>query len=72
MAEVKPVLEKKNIIILAISALMVILGLILMTGGGSKDPNVFSEAIFSPRRLIIAPLFIIGGFGLGIYGVMKK
>ena len=72
MAEVGPVLGKKNIIILTISALLVILGLVLMAGGGSKDPNVFSEAIFSARRLIIAPLFIIGGFALGIYGIMKK
>ncbi len=72
MAELRPVLEKKNVIILAISALLVIIGFILMTGGGSKDPNVFSTAIFSARRLIIAPLFVISGFGLALYGIMKK
>lgn len=72
MAELKPVIEKKNLIILIISAILVILGFILMAGGGSKDPNTFSEAIFSVRRLIIAPLFIVGGFGLAIYGIMKK
>ena len=72
MAELKPVIEKKNLIILIISAILVILGFVLMAGGGSKDPNVFSEAIFSARRLIIAPLFVVGGFGLAIYGIMKK
>ncbi len=72
MAELKPVLEKKNIVILAISALLVILGFLLMAGGKSNDPNVFSDAIFSTRRLIIAPLFVIGGFGLAIYGILKK
>lgn len=72
MAELRPVIEKKNLIILIISAILVILGFMLMAGGGSKDPNVFSEAIFSTRRLIIAPLFVVGGFGLAIYGIMKK
>ena len=72
MAEIKPVIEKKNLIILIISAILVILGFILMAGGGSEDPNVFSEAIFSARRLIIAPLLVVGGFSLAIYGIMKK
>ena len=72
MAEIKPVLEKKNIIILLISALLVVFGFILMSGGGSKDPKIFSEAIFNARRLIIAPTLVVGGFALAIYGIMKK
>ena len=65
-----PALGKKNFYILSISVILVILGFILMSGGGSDDPNVFSWAIFSARRIIIAPLFVIGGFVLGIYGIM--
>ncbi len=72
MAELRPVIGKKNLIILVISFLLVIIGFALMAGGKSDDPNVFSEAIFSARRLIVAPIFVIGGFSLAIYGIMKK
>ncbi len=68
--KVGPALGKKNIYILAISVVLVILGFILMGGGGSKDPNVFSWAIFSARRIIIAPFFVILGFIVGIYGIL--
>ncbi len=70
--EFKPIIEKKNLTLLVISAILVIIGFILMAGGKSPDPNVFSYAIFSPRRLIIAPTFVIGGFVLAIFGIMKK
>ncbi len=70
--EFKPIIEKKNLTILIISALLVIIGFILMSGGKSPDPNVFSYDIFSPRRLIIAPALVIGGFVLAIFGIMKK
>ena len=72
MIQFKPILEKKNFIILAISAILVIIGFALMIGGGSKDPNVFSYSIFSVRRIIIAPIIVLSGFGLGIYGILKK
>ncbi len=69
---VGPALSKQNYIIIGISVLLVIVGFILMSGGGSDDPNVFSWALFSPRRLVIAPILIVGGFALAIYGIMKK
>ncbi len=63
---------KENFIILGIGALLVILGFVLMAGGGSEDPNEFNPAIFSTQRIIIAPILIIGGFVLNIYGIMRK
>lgn len=51
---------------------VVILGFILMSGGGSDDPEVFSEAIFSFRRITLAPLLVLAGYGLVMYAIMKK
>jgi len=71
--EIRPALSKKNIIVLTISAAIVLLGFMLMIGGKtSDDPNVFNEAIFSARRIIVAPILVIGGFALGIYGILRK
>jgi hypothetical protein len=50
-----------------------LIGFTLMIGGGSDDPNVFNEAeIFSFTRITLAPLLVIGGYGVVIYGIMKK
>jgi membrane-bound ClpP family serine protease len=51
---------------------MIILGFFLMSGGGTKDPNVFSEEVFSPLRITIAPLLVLAGFALEIYAIVKK
>ena len=72
MSEFKPILKRTNINILLISVFLVIIGFFLMSGGGSDDPNIFSEEIFSPKRIVIAPILVIGGFALAILGIMKK
>jgi len=48
------------------------LGFILMSGGGSDDPNVFNEDIFNFRRIRLAPILIIIGFGIQIYAILSK
>lgn len=63
---------KSNYMFLVIGFVIVIIGYFLMAGGGSDDPNVFSEAIFSTRRLTIAPIVILAGFGVILYSIMKK
>ena len=51
---------------------IVVLGFILMAGGRSDDPQVFNEAMFSVRRIVIAPLVVLGGFLFEIYAIMRK
>ena len=63
---------KTNYIFLGVGFLLVVLGLILMSGGGSDDPTVFSDAIFDMRRLTIAPIVILSGYGVVLYAIMKK
>lgn len=48
------------------------LGFILMSGGGSDDTNVFNEAIFSFRRITLAPLIIVSSYIALIWLILKK
>ena len=57
-------------VLIGIAFLLV--GFLLMIGGGSDDPDVFNEAIFSFRRLTLAPILVLIGFCLEIYAIMKK
>ncbi len=61
-----------NYKILLIGIGVIALGFILMSGGGSKDPNVFNEDIFSFRRIRLAPTTVLIGFGITIYSIFKK
>ncbi len=56
------------IIGLAVTAI----GFLLMIGGKSDDPAVFSDAIFNFRRLTLAPILVIGGYAIQVYAIMKK
>lgn len=66
------VFGKKNYILLAISVGIIILGLLLMSGGGSADNPEFTAEIFSTRRIIVAPIVTLVGFLLIIYAIMAK
>jgi len=63
---------KENYILLLIGVVFIALGFILMTGGGSKDPNVFNEEMFDFRRITLSPILILIGFGIEIVAIMKK
>ncbi|HNV80813.1 MAG: DUF3098 domain-containing protein [Tenuifilaceae bacterium] len=65
-------LGKENYKLLIIGLAIIILGFILMIGGGSDDPNVFNEEIFSFRRITLAPIIVLFGFLFEIYAIMKK
>ncbi|KJF43179.1 DUF3098 domain-containing protein [Draconibacterium sediminis] len=65
-------LGKENYKLMAIGFAVIVIGFILMAGGGSDDPNVFSEEIFSFRRITLAPILLLLGFGFEIYAIMKK
>lgn len=61
-----------NYKILLIGIAVIALGFILMSGGGSTDPNVFNEDIFNFRRIRLAPTTVLIGFGITIYSIFKK
>ncbi len=63
--------DKVNFILIAVGMLIVILGFILMSGGGS-DENVFDNDIFSVRRVKVAPVVCFLGFISIIYAIIRK
>ena len=65
-------LAMKNYILLACGAVVIILGMVLMCGGGSESPEEFNYAMFSWRRITLAPILIVGGFAFEIYALLKK
>lgn len=64
-------LPSKNVKLIALGLLIMIVGFVLMIGGGSSDPNVFNPAMFSFRRLTLAPIVIIAGIVVILWGIMK-
>jgi uncharacterized BrkB/YihY/UPF0761 family membrane protein len=42
-----------------------------MSGGGSDDPNVYSDAIFNFRRIRLAPTTVLIGF-ITVYAILKN
>ena len=60
----------KNLRMMIAGLLVMIAGFILMTGGGSKDPQVFKYAMFDFRRLVAAPLVIIAGIVVEVVSIM--
>ncbi|MBQ3197339.1 MAG: DUF3098 domain-containing protein [Alistipes sp.] len=62
----------KNYILLIVGFVVIVIGMALMTGGGSDNPEEFNYAMFSWRRITLAPLLIVGGFVFEIYALLKK
>lgn len=60
-----------NYILLAIGMVVIILGLILMSGSGSSE-TTFDADIFSARRIKVAPVICFAGFIFMMYGIMHK
>jgi len=65
-------LGRENYRLLAIGFGIIVIGFLLMLGGKSDDPEVFSEKIFSFRRITLAPVVILAGFVFEIWAIMKK
>lgn len=64
---------KENYRILIVGVIIVVIGYMLMVGGGSDDPNQFhADEIFSFRRITLSPIVILTGFGVVLFGIMKK
>jgi len=64
------IFQKKNYMFMFIGIAFIALGFILMSGGGSDDPNVFSEDIYSFRRIRLAPTLVLIGLGIEVYAIL--
>ncbi|GJH40439.1 hypothetical protein RCZ04_09890 [Capnocytophaga sp. HP1101] len=64
------IFEKKNYLIMAIGLIVIALGFITMSGGGSDNPAVFDPSIFNFRRIHLAPALVLLGFAIEIYAIL--
>lgn len=65
-------LGRQNYKLMLIGIGIVALGFILMIGGGSEDPMEFNEDIFSPRRITVAPIVALIGYGFIFWSILKR
>ena len=63
---------KRNFKFLLFSLALIATGFVIMSGGGSKDPNEFNHEIFSFSRIRLAPTIVLLGFGLAIYAILTS
>lgn len=62
-------ITRRRIIIGA--SLLIVTGYLLMSGSGSTE-QTFNPDIFSPRRIVVAPMFCLAGYLLMIVGILKQ
>jgi hypothetical protein len=64
---------KKNFIAMGIGIALIFIGYILMSGGSMPSPDVWDESlIYSFRRTVIAPIFILAGFAVQVYVIFAR
>lgn len=67
------IFNRNNYILLGAAGLAMALGIILMSGGSMPDPNTWDEnIIYGSRRMVVAPIFMLGGVVLGIVAIFRK
>lgn len=67
----KMAITPRGLKLLIIGLIVMVSGYILMTGGGSDDPQVFNYAMFDFRRMVAAPLVIIAGIVIEVVAIMS-
>ncbi|NNV56112.1 DUF3098 domain-containing protein [Limnovirga soli] len=64
---------KENYIWMIIGALVIALGMVLMSGGKNENPAVFdTNVVYSTTRVTIAPILIVVGLLVEVYAIFKK
>lgn len=64
---------KKNYIWMVAGIIVIALGMLLMAGGKSNDPNVFdTKEVYSTTRITIAPILILLGIVIEIFAIFRK
>lgn len=63
---------KKNYMIMILGVVVILIGFALMMGGGSDDPAVFNEEIYSFRRIRLAPAMVLLGLAIEVYAIVAN
>lgn len=64
---------RENYIWILAGIAVMLLGIVLMAGGKSDDPNVFKkEEVYSFTRITVAPILILLGLGIEVFAIFRK
>ena len=63
-------LAKRNLLFIAVGVCVILTGFVLMKIGGSSSEGYFAKDVFSFRRIVVAPMVILGGFLFIIFGIL--
>lgn len=67
------IFDRNNYLIMIAGVVIILIGFALMSGGATTDPAVFpKEEIYSFRRITLAPIVIMLGFGIEIVAILKR
>jgi hypothetical protein len=64
--------QRGNYVLMLAGLALIVLGFVLMSGGGSEDPNVYNPELFNARRIVVAPFLIVLGFAVEVWAIMRK
>lgn len=64
------IFQKRNYLFMFIGLGFIALGFILMSGGGSDDPEVFNPDIYNFRRIRLAPTLVLIGLAIEVYAIL--
>jgi hypothetical protein len=67
----KMAITPKGLRYLLIGLIVMVSGYILMTCGGSTNPDVFNYDMFDFRRMVAAPVVIILGIVIEVVAIMR-
>jgi hypothetical protein len=51
---------------------IIVLGFVLMMGKGADSPDSFNYDIFSFRRITLAPVVVLIGFGFMFWAILRR
>jgi uncharacterized membrane protein len=68
-----PLFTKENYTWMIAGIVIVAIGMFLMAGGKSDNPNEFNQKeVYSTVRITIAPFLIVAGLGVEIVALFRK
>jgi len=67
------IFSKENYKWMLAGLVVMAIGMFLLAGGKSTDPNVFNKnSVYSATRITIAPLLIMAGLVIEIFAIFRK
>ncbi|TAF51006.1 MAG: DUF3098 domain-containing protein [Sphingobacteriia bacterium] len=71
--KISPLFGRANFTWMLVGGLVMALGMVLMAGGKSEDPNVFdANAVYGFTRITLAPILIVLGLVIEVVAIFKK